>query len=204
MRRKLGIFFMLLGTALLCGALSLFLLNQQEDAAAGENAAAVLPQLQQQIPEEPATENINEQLIPAELVTPEQAEMTEVIIDGLAYIGYLSIPGQELNLPVLSDWNYEILQKSPCRYTGSTKTDNLVLMAHNYDKHFGRLSKLAVGDSVYFTDMDGILTVYEVVGRDVLAPTAVEEMTSGDFDLTLFTCTYGGQSRVTVYCDRAE
>ena len=51
--------------------------------------------------------------------------------------------------------------------------------------------------------MDGVVTNYEVVGLDVLVPTAVEEMTAGDFDLTLFTCTYGGQSRVAVYCDRA-
>ena len=70
--------------------------------------------------------------------------------------------------------------------------------------HFARLSALEQGDTVVFTDMDGIVTVYRVVGQDVLAPTAVEEMIAGDFDLTLFTCTYGGQSRVTVYCDRAE
>jgi sortase A len=77
-------------------------------------------------------------------------------------------------------------------------------MAHNYASHFGGLSKLSEGDSVIFTDMDGIVTAYEVVAQDVLAPNAVEEMTSGDFDLTLFTCTYGGKSRVTVYCDRAS
>jgi sortase A len=49
--------------------------------------------------------------------------------------------------------------------------------------------------------MDGNTTAYEVVGKDVLDPTAVEVMTSGEYDLTLFTCTYGGASRVTVYCD---
>lgn len=204
MRRKVGFFFMLFGTVLLCGALSLFLLNRQEANNAETIVQQVLPQLQQQIPEVPQQEDINQKLIPPELVTPEQAEMTETIIDGLAYIGYLSIPSQGLDLPVLSDWNYEILRKSPCRYTGSTKTDDLVLMAHNYDRHFGRLSKLVVGDSVYFTDMDGILTTYQVVARDVLPPDAVEEMTSGEFDLTLFTCTYGGQSRITVYCDYTE
>ena len=52
--------------------------------------------------------------------------------------------------------------------------------------------------------MDGELIFYEVVGKDVLEPTAVEEMTSGDFDLTLFTCTYGGEFRVTVYCDKVD
>ena len=77
-------------------------------------------------------------------------------------------------------------------------------MAHNYDSHFGPISKLEIGDSVIFVDMDGNTITYEVVGKDILAPTAVEEMTSGAFDLTLFTCTYGGASRVTVYCDRTD
>ena len=59
-------------------------------------------------------------------------------------------------------------------------------------------------DTVTFTDMDGNVTTYQVVGKDMLSPTAVEEMISGDFDLTLFTCTYGGGSRITIYCDRMQ
>ena len=35
-------------------------------------------------------------------------------------------------------------------------------------------------------------------------PTSVQEMTDGDWDLTLFTCTVGGKSRVTVRCVLAE
>ena len=77
-----------------------------------------------------------------------------------------------------------------------------MIMAHNYRAHFGFLSELTEGASVIFTDMDGVKTKYQVVTQDVLVPTAVEEMTSGEFDLTLFTCTYGGQSRVTVYCNQ--
>lgn len=195
---------MLFGTALLCGALSLFLVNRREADVAAMSAVEVLPQLQERIPEEPDQKIVDQQLIPAELMTQEQAEMTQVVIDGHSYVGYLSIPGLMLDLPILADWNYDLLQKAPCRYIGSSKTDDLVLMAHNYPKHFGRLSELSLGDSVYFTDMDGILTAYEVVARDVLAPTAVDEIGDGSFDLTLFTCTYGGQSRITVYCDRAE
>ena len=43
-------------------------------------------------------------------------------------------------------------------------------------------------------------------GREIerLRPTAVKEMTSGDWDLTLFTCTVGGQSRVTVRCEKLK
>ena len=51
--------------------------------------------------------------------------------------------------------------------------------------------------------MDGKVWKYEVAAVDILAPTDVEDMTAGDYDLTLFTCTYGGKSRVTVRCQRA-
>lgn len=69
-------------------------------------------------------------------------------------------------------------------------------------KQLGNIDQLELGDAVLFTDMDGVTNGYEVVAVDILAPSAVEEMTSGAFDLTLFTCTYGGQNRVTVYCER--
>jgi sortase A len=141
---------------------------------------------------------------PIDYLDPSAFEMTAVEIDGYAYIGYLSIPKLELELPIMADWDYMRLRIAPCRYTGSVRGEDLVLMAHNYASHFGGLTKLSEGDSVIFTDMDGIVTMYEVVAQDILDPYAVGEMTSGDFDLTLFTCTYGGKSRVTVYCDRAS
>ena len=75
-------------------------------------------------------------------------------------------------------------------------------MAHNYRQHFGRISDLKAGDSVIFTGVDGESILYSVVVLDVLLPTAVEDMTAGEYDLTLFTCTYGGQSRITLRCDR--
>ena len=34
--------------------------------------------------------------------------------------------------------------------------------------------------------------------------TAIEEMVTGDWDLTLFTCTLSGQTRFTVRCIRSE
>lgn len=120
------------------------------------------------------------------------------------YIGFLSIPDLGLELPIMSTWSYPQLNIAPCRYIGSVRGEDLVLMAHNNDSHFGRLSQLDLGDGVSFTDMDGQTIYYEVVGKDVLDPSAVEEMTSGAFDLTLFTCTYGGGSRITVYCDRIK
>lgn len=203
--RKAGNLFIILGTALLAAALALFLFNQQESATAGETAIQVVPQLVQQIQMNTAAEPQlaePELLVPVELMTAEDVEMTEVEIDGHGYIGFLSIPSQGLDLPIMADWSYPKLQIAPCRFTGSIRGEDLVLMAHNYNSHFGKISKLAAGDEVHFTDMDGNIHDYEVVTKDVLAPDAVEEVTSGDFPLTLFTCTYGGRSRIVVYCDR--
>lgn len=193
MRNKIGTICMSLGAVLILAALSLFLWNQREAHRAEESVERILPKLERSIP-----------AIVSPDIDPYDPTMTEVEIDGYYYIGYLSIPSLGLELPVLSEWDYDRLKIAPCRYTGSTKTNNLVIAAHNYIRHFGKLAKLSVGDTVTFTDMDGIVSVYQVVVTDVLAATAVEEMTAGDYDLTLFTCTYGNKSRVTVRCERVK
>ncbi len=193
---------MFLGALLILSALGLFLYNQQEAKKAEESSVELVSQLVQELETiENPTLPMEYVGVPVEFLDPRAFEMTEVEINGHMYIGYLSIPSQELNLPIMSGWDYQKLQIAPCRFYGSVLGRDLVLMAHNYPKHFGTIAKLQEGDSVVFTDMDGVVTYYEVVAQDILAPTAVEEMTSGDFDLTLFTCTYGGANRVTVYCD---
>lgn len=202
---------MILGIGLVLGAVYLSMFNQQEDASAQESSESVMPVLIQQIQENtketlPASEIMPELelLKPMNLLTEEEKKMTEVVIDGIPYIGYLSIPKLGLGLPIISTWNYQRLNVAPCRYVGTVRGENLVLMAHNYTSHFGQISQLEAGDTITFTDVDGEITYYEVVGEDILDSTAVEEMTAGVFDLTLFTCTYGGKYRITVYCDQID
>lgn len=127
-------------------------------------------------------------------------EMPMKEIDGETYIGVVEIPSLELSLPVMSDWSYPQLKKAPCRYVGSVYSHDVVICGHNYDRHFGRLKELVPGDEVRFTDMDGNVFRYSVCAVEQLAKTAVEEMQTGDWDLTLFTCTKGGVMRVTVRC----
>ena len=190
MKHKSGTVCMFLGTVLVIAALSLFLWNYREDKKAGDSVENILPRLEEQIGDTDPD--------------PYGSGMTEVTIDGYSYIGYIAIPGLGLELPVMSEWSYPQQRIAPCRYCGSVKTNDLVIAAHNYSRHFGNIKNLVPGDEVYFTDMDGRVTAYEVVEVDILNPTAVEEMTDSGYDLTLFTCTYGGRSRVTVRCDRAD
>ena len=51
-----------------------------------------------------------------------------------------------------------------------------------------------------FTDIDGNIFEYEAAEIQELEPTAIEEMTDSGWDLSLFTCTLGGQTRLTVRC----
>lgn len=210
--RKFGVLCILIGAALMASALLLYQLNRQEDRNAQEAVVEVMPQLVEKARENAARESDGQEpaiteddlLIPVELLTQEQLEMTEEVIDGHAYIGYLSIPKLGQELPVMSQWSYPKLKIAPCRYSGSLRGEDLVLMAHNYTGHFSRISQLELMDELTFTTMDGDVITYQVVGEDILHPTAVEEMTSGDFDLTLFTCNYGSSRRITVYCERVK
>ncbi len=194
---------MVLGGVLVLAALSLLLRNGLEDSAAGKSVERILPRVIQQI-EAPPTMPAGVEVPTHSYPDPYDPTMTEVEIDGYAYIGYVSIPAVGLELPIMSEWDYSRLKIAPCRYSGSTKTHNLVICAHNFDRHFGPIRNLSPGDTVYFTDMDGTVWKYEVDTLDVLAPTQVEDMTAGDYDLTLFTCTYGGATRVTVRCERVD
>lgn len=199
-----------LGLLLLLAALGLTAYNLWLDARASMSVDVVLERLtptlssrQSELPPLGSGEALEEAFVPDYVLNPEMA-MPEENIDGRSYIGVLDIPVLELSLPIISEWSYDALQIAPCRYSGSAYLDNLVIAGHNYRSHFASLPQLQPGDSVTFTDMDGNVFSYEVSSLETLSPYAVSDMTSGDWDLTLFTCTVGGQSRLAIRCDQAE
>ena len=51
-----------------------------------------------------------------------------------------------------------------------------------------------------FTDTDGNRFRFQTADVEVLEPADTEKMTAGEWPLTLFTCTPGGQSRLAVRC----
>ena len=160
-----------------------------------------LPDTQVPSVENPVT--LPEMEVPDYILNP-RMQMPVVQHEGNDYIGVLEIPRLGLRLPVMSQWSYPGLKKAPCRYAGTPYLDNFVISAHNYDSHFGRLKKLTEGERIFFTDADGNRFGYEVALIETLQPTSIDEMKNSDFDLTLFTCTVGGQMRVTVRCYKVQ
>lgn len=223
----IGRVFMAVGLLLLMGSAAMLIHNLREDRLAGQQAAEVLTRLEtiNSAPAETPKDNNtpehiadaagndstqlsvgsaeNTPYIPDYVKNPDM-EMPVENIDGLDYIGIVEAPSIELSLPVVSQWSYAALKSAPCRYSGSAYKDDMVVLAHNYSTHFGRVKDLLPGDTVYFTDMDGNVFTYTVVELETLSPTAIEEMVTGDWDLTLFTCTKGAKLRIAARCERVD
>lgn len=191
------------GLLLIAAALCLTGYNLWDAHRAAGSVAELAQELAARTSTEPAKQNdvgSSEQLeTPAYLLDP-TIDMPTVELNGNQYIGTVEIPLLGLSLPVMSDWSDSKLKLSPCRYTGSAYLNDMIIAAHNYPAHFGALRNLKQGDSVIFTDVDGNRFSYIVSEMEQLPSAALDEMASGDWDLTLFTCTLGGKARVTVRC----
>ena len=132
--------------------------------------------------------------------TAESTSMTYIVVNRVAYMGVISIPKLRLDLPVNLTWSYPALRRTPCRYSGDTQHNNLVIAAHSYRTHFRDINTLVEGDVVTFTDVEGTEFNYRVVRVETLQPTDVREVVNSPYDLTLFTCTYDSRARVVVRC----
>ena len=194
MKHKPGKRLMTIGLLLLAAALALTAYNVWDESRAERSALAAAEQLQRE-PVVPLEEG--EQ--PFYQLHPEM-EMPTVEIDGRRYIGRVTIPVIGLDLPVLTEWSSANGKIAPCRYKGSAYTGDLIIAGHNYRSHFGSLKNVGVGEEVLFTDVDGNVFSYRVAAMEILDGAAVEEMEAGEWDLSLFTCTYGGQTRLTLRC----
>lgn len=137
--------------------------------------------------------------VPDYVLNPDM-DMPEVDVDGMSCIGTLEIPSLDLNLCVTSAFSDENMKQLPCRYYGSIYKSNMVIIAHNYWFHFGRLNTLKSGDEVIFTDVSGNCFKYSVDAMDVVSPESVAEVTNGKWPLTLVTCTLDSQNRIVVRC----
>lgn len=195
MKRKIAITLMSAGIILIGLAAVLLVYNNYENQKAQEYSGRLIHSIKEDIASNELKDKITD---------PFDEEMKIKEIDGYGYIGYLSIPALNLDLPVMSEWDYGRLKISPCRYYGSTKTDNLVVAAHNYRAHFGYLGNLKPGDTVVFTDMDAVTHNYKVDSVDLLMPTDVDKVKEAGDDLILYTCTYGGKKRIIVRCNYVE
>lgn len=203
--KKKGDLFIRLGLLLIVAALLLTAYNIFSAKMAGEKAEVALQTLKADIQtiEEESVDIVTADNRPLYEQYPDM-EMPLVEIDGETYIGILSLPSLGVELPVKGDFSYKALLSAPCRYYGSVYLNNMIICAHNYNSHFGRLKNLQGGDRVSFTDGDGNQFLYSVAEIVQVNGSDVDAMKNGEWDLTLFTCTLNGCERVAVRLDKIE
>ena len=130
--------------------------------------------------------------------------MPSIEIENQKVVGSIIIEKFNLILPVLDELNEEKLKISPCRYSGSLYDNNLIIGAHNYRSHFGKLNKLNKGDMIRFVDVDGYIYNYIVSDIEIINGNninrLVDKKNNNNWDLSLFTCTLSRVKRYTVRC----
>ncbi len=217
-----GKIMMTFGLLLTAAALFLTGYNLWGEYQAKKNANEALLQVVEVISEETADDGANRVSasnfaasgILSEVQSPESGDETAQtsesaastqsmlvrMIAGQDYIGIVEIPALSLELPIINELDDAKLKIAPCRFMGSAYLGDFIISGHSYKNHFRYIRKLVPGDQIIFTDMGGTRFVYEVTSYEVIGGEDVERMLSGEWDMTLFTCTYNSTSRHTVRC----
>lgn len=201
---KVGNLLKVVGTVLIVVAAALAYKNIDDERNAEMGVLQLDNLVQESISDAKALyADTSMEVVPDYVLNPE-AEMPIVTLSGKDVIGQLNIPAIGLRFPIQSEWDVKAAKQSPCRYVGSCYTDDMIIAGHNYRTHFKPLTQLVAGDKVQFIDMDGNEFLYCVVSTETIDGYDIGTMKSGEWDLTLFTCTYGGKMRYTVRCNRLE
>lgn len=194
MKNKIGKALIGIGVFLILAAFILVLYNFYREYNAKKKVEKYLPKLEQIIKDHSVGNNNADN---------DKSSKT-MNIDGMNFLGILSVPSKNLELPILADYSYELLDTAPCRYSGSYDSDDLVIGGHNYRSHFSKLKSIKNGEEIFFTSFDGTVYKYSVLRVEILEPTQIEDLinkqNTDDWDLTLFTCTSSGAARCVIRC----
>ena len=199
-KSRVGLIFVGFGAVLILVSLGLTVNNISEDRRVGE----AMPDLDIQIVDFDLRSLDSPEAYIPDYILSDEFEMPEKQVLGHDYIGEIVIESQGLKLPVISDLTYGNLKTAPCRYVGSVYDCNFIIGAHNYDSHFGRLKNLNPGDAISFVDMDGNEFKYNVSAIETVPGSDKDRLAAGDWDMTLFTCAYGGRNRVVIRCNLVD
>lgn len=120
-------------------------------------------------------------------------------------IATINIPSIDCTYPILNTWSTDLLKIAPCYYHGAqpNQPGNFCVAGHNYrnDKFFSHVPELREGDIIEITDLTDQTVQYSVYANYVVSEddnSCTSQMTDGNTELTLITCTNNGKKRVIV------
>ena len=200
MKSKTGIILMLAGGAAIIFSLIIIAENIRLDSQGKKNSENVLNILESEISSYSEDENN------ITYTDGNGLKRSKTIsVDNNYYSGIIDIPEIGIKLPVMSEWNYDNLNISPCLFYNDEKNNRKIIAGHNYSSHFGKLKQLKQGDYIIFTNAENKSVIYKVLQTEILGSTDTDKILGGDdWNLALFTCSLSGYERVTVRCIQAD
>lgn len=179
MRKKISLCCICLGIVCILGAAGILGYTQIEEKNAASFSQTVTTVFGEELQKTYTTEGETEQLL-----------TKSIAINGAEYMGVLLIPQLELELPVASTYTEALLQQTPCVFAGEIETEDIIIAAHNYEVHFGKISQLEVNDEIFLVDVAGKMHQYQLVLEETLDGDDLADLYAGEWDLTLFTCSH--------------
>ena len=115
------------------------------------------------------------------------------------FVGILEMPMHGSSLPICADWG--ALYKLPCLFDGSVYDGSIKIGGTSQKGQFDFYRNISVGDSVFFTDMEGRRYSFTVADLRYEKHADQEALGRRDADLTLFIKNIHGFDYVVVFCD---
>lgn len=135
---------------------------------------------------------------------------TKQTYKGFVMVGYIEIPKTGIKYPVLETATKKSIETSVAILYGPglNKVGNTVIEGHNYRNgmFFSDNGKIAIGDKIYITDLNGNKVTYVVYNTYETTPEDSEYMTrdtNGAMEITLLTCNDDVSGRIIIWA-RAE
>lgn len=135
---------------------------------------------------------------------------TATTYKGFVMVGYIEIPKTGIKYPVLAETTKKAIETSVAilHGPGLNKPGNTVIVGHNYRNgmFFSDNAKIAVGDKIYITDLNGNKVTYIVYNTYETTPEDSDYMvreTNGAMEISLSTCTDDSSARIIIWA-RAE
>lgn len=181
-------------------------MNMTEDTTVADSNVLIAVLDDEEQTEEINAENQAEQLKNA-------GKTTQTTQNGYKYIsvGTVKIPKINVEYPILdgqtdsAEETEELLKISPTKFWGPEPNEvgNFCIVGHNYrnTKFFSKVLTLENGDTIQITDLSGKTINYRVYNKYEVDPTDVSctsQLTNGNKEVTLITCTNDSKLRVIV------
>ena len=125
--------------------------------------------------------------------------MPVLALDGVDFVGILEIPRHGSSLPVSANWGQ--VYKYPCQFDGSVYNGSMQIGGTSQKGQYDFYRDISVGDSIFFTDMEGNRFAYAVTDIHYEKHADQTALQREEAALTLFIKNIYGFEYIVIFCN---